>query len=88
MQEEDRFRLDRLAVEQTLAQRAVFQQFNRALEHDDATMLPHKKAEEARTIFPLPTNSEIQRQLPASANARMTDNIVLQQETQCSILGK
>lgn len=87
VQEEDRFRLDRLAVEQTLAQRAVFHQFKRALEHDDATMLPHKKAEEARTIFPLPSNAEIQRQLPASANSRMTDNIVLQQETQCSILG-
>ena len=56
VQEEDRFRLDRLAVEQTLAQRAVFQQFKNALEHDDANMLPHKQAEEARTIFPLPVN--------------------------------
>ena len=26
-------------------QRAVFQQFKNALEHDDANMLPHKKAE-------------------------------------------
>ena len=46
----------RLAVEQTLQQRAVFQQFKRALEHDNADMLPHKKAEDARTIFPLPVN--------------------------------
>ena len=31
--------------------------------------------------------AEIQRQVAASANSRMADNIVLQQETQCSILG-
>jgi len=31
--------------------------------------------------------AEIQRQLPASANSKMAENIVLQQETQCSVLG-
>jgi len=67
----------------------VFKQFQRALTEDDSSLLPHhqKQAEDARSIFPLPIDMEIGKQLPASTNGRLGDLLMLHQETQCALLG-
>ena len=84
---EDRFRLDRLAVEEVVGQRAVYENFKAALETNNAEMMHQKKAQDARQMFPLPIDHEIQRQIPASSNSKLIESISMFQETQCAMLG-
>jgi hypothetical protein len=48
---EDRFRLDRLAVEEVLGQRSVYENFRRGLETDNPDLMHQKKAQDARQMY-------------------------------------
>ena len=87
LQANDRFQMNRDAVEQVMEQRAVFERFRRGISENRPELLAQRQAVESRVQYPLPVDHELARQVESHSNPRLQQLVQLHQETLAGCFG-
>ena len=86
MRAEDRYRLNRLAIEQSAQQKSVYARFRDTLTSTGGISTAAAQ-EDARQLFPLPTDHELARQLPSVSNHSIVALLTHCQEQMAGMVG-
>ena len=87
MRAEDRYRMNRISIEQSAQQKAIFARFKESVATNNADLRHSAKQEEARQLFPLPIDHELTRQLPSTTNHSIVAVLTHCQEQMAGMVG-